>query len=382
MYLILVSAILSWLFIVAGFVVILGGFALLVAAPVSLGFILARRRATRQDSLLWILSIAAEKGIPFAPAVLAFADQYRGGSRRRITNLAARLNAGTPLPVALEQERKLVSRDAVLLCGVGQITGLMPRALRMAATTRSSQFPIWAAIAARIAYLMVLLVTMETIASFLFYFIVPKFEAIFSDFGIRLPRTTVISIEVSHFLIKYFPLTALLFLGQVILLFFLPMSFISWGNFDVPLFDRLLGRRHTCLVLRALSLFVDAGKPISLGLSTLSRHYPTWRIRRRLANADEQVAHGADWIEAMRHQQLIRESDAEVLQAATATGNLGWALGELADSGERRLAIRFQAVIQTLFPVLLFVLGVVVFWLALTYFSPLVTLIMRISDRN
>ena len=42
----------------------------------------------------------------------------------------------------------------------------------------------------------------------------------------------------------------------------------------MPVFDRLLGRRHTALVLRSLSLFVEGGKPIPLGLALLAEPLP------------------------------------------------------------------------------------------------------------
>ena len=71
-------------------------------------------------------------------------------------------------------------------------------------------------------------------------------------------------------------------LVELALLLFLPLSFLAWSNYTVPLFDRLLGRRHTALVLRSLALMVEGGKPIALGLSTLTQHYPTAWVRRRL----------------------------------------------------------------------------------------------------
>ena len=71
---------------------------------------------------------------------------------------------------------------------MGDQTGRLPEALRMAASSRSSQLPIWTAIATRIAYLLALLLVMQTICGFMLYFIIPKFESIFKDFGVPLPR--------------------------------------------------------------------------------------------------------------------------------------------------------------------------------------------------
>jgi type II secretory pathway component PulF len=315
-----------------------------------------------------------------APAVVAFADQYRGSAYRRLMTLAAQLNAGTALPEALGRARKIASRDAVLLAWIGQETGTLPKALRISAVSRSTHLPIWTAIAARLSYVLALLLAMQTVSGFILYFIIPKFESIFRDFGLSLPHVTLMTIHASHWIMRYSPLTLLIPPIEIILLIFLPLSFLSWGNYSVPVFDRLLGRRHTALVFRALALTVEGGKPIALGLSTLARHYPTPWVRRRLIAASSDVAQGADWIESLWGRRVIRSTDAEVLSAAAAVGNLAWALSELAETIERRLATRFQGAVQSLFPLAVLGLGMVVFILAVAYFLPLVQLITHLAD--
>jgi type II secretory pathway component PulF len=132
-------------------------------------------------------------------------------------------------------------------------------------------------------------------------------------------------------------------------------------------------------MLRSLSLVVETGKPIEVGLSALASHYPTWWVRRKLIKADEAVRHGEPWIDALWHQGLIRTRDAEVLVSASEVGNLPWAMRELAETGERRLAFRFQAFVQTLFPLVVVGIGLLVFFLAIAFFAPLVELIRRLA---
>jgi len=384
MYFVAGSAVLSWLgiliydsillafFLMAG---IIFAFAMVMGA----GIIQARRRSTRQDSLLWVLAIASEHGMPLPPAIAACAEQYWGPAYARIMGLADRLNLGTMLPEALEQSRGVVSRDAVLLSWVGQESGKLPRALRMAATARSTQLPIWTAIAARLSYILGVLLVMQTISSFILYFIIPKFEAIFKDFNVALPMVTIWVIEVSHLLIKYGAITSVLFVAELGLLIFLPFSFLAWGNYNIPLLDRLLGRRHTALIFRSLGLMVEGDKPILLALSTLANHYPTGWVRRRLRRVWSEVKDRADWIESLQQHRLIRSTDAEVLSSAAAVGNLAWALHELAETAERRLATRVQAVVQTLFPLMVVCLGVLVFFIGVAYFAPLVSLISKLA---
>ena len=380
MYTIVVVAILLWLFLLIGALLIVGGIVVVIAAVIGGGVTLARRRATRQDSLLGVMAIAAEREMPMAPAIVAFADQYRGGSHRRIMDLAAYMNWGAVLPEALEKSPKVMSQDAVLLSWIGQVTGKLPKALRLAATARTTQLPIWTAIAAGGSiYIVVLLLAMQIVSSFILYFILPKLEASFRDFNLSLPQITVLTIDASHFIIKYFVFFFPFVLMELFLLFYIPASFLTGGNYRFPLFDRLLRRRHTALILRSLALVVEAGKPISLGLSTLSNHYPMRWVRRKLLAVESDVQQGADWIESLLQHGLIRSTEAEVLRSSAAVGNLAWALAELAETTERRLANRVQAWVQFLFPLVVLALGVLVLFFAVSYFVPLVTLIRELS---
>ena len=359
-------------------VVVVGLIFILITAMGS-GVVLAWSSTTKQDALLHVLAIAAEREMPFAPAVAAFSDQYRGLAHRRVMHLAARLNWGTTLAEALEQSRRLVTRDAVLLAWVGQTAGVLPKALRMAADSRSSQLPIWTSIASRIAYILLLLLGMQGIGGVILYYVAPRFESIFRDFNLALPRITWFVIEASSFLVSFQTPLSFLPLLELAILILLPFSFLAWGSYSVPVFDRLLERRHTALVLRSLSLFVEGGKPIPLGLALLANHYPTYWVHRRISRAATAVQGGLGWIEALRTSGVIRAADAAVLASAEAVGNLAWALAELAETAERRLAIRFQLVSQTLFPLVVVMLGMVVFILAVAYFLPLVSLIEALS---
>ena len=119
------------------FLLVLFGIVVFFAAVMGSGVILARGGRRGRIRCCSILAIAAEREMPLAPAVVAFADQYRGGSHRRIMHLAAELNGGAMLPEALERVPRTSSRATrVLLAWVGQAAGMLPKALRVAAASR------------------------------------------------------------------------------------------------------------------------------------------------------------------------------------------------------------------------------------------------------
>ena len=140
MYLVAAAAILCWLGMLAidsamiGTLLVMGGIVFLFAAVMGAGVIVARGRATRQDSLLSVLAIAAERGMPLAPAVLAFADQYRGLLTGGSRTWPPGSTGGRSFP-RRSSGRASWSR-ATRSCWRGSVeaAGRLPRALRMAAT--------------------------------------------------------------------------------------------------------------------------------------------------------------------------------------------------------------------------------------------------------
>ena len=279
-----VSAVVLWLGMKLGLEasLLLMPLALIVMALTS-AFVASRLRASRQEALVSMLAIAAERGMPLAPALEAFADQFRGRAQRRILGVVDELHAGKPLHLALVRPYRIVSRDASLMARVGDECGRLGPAMRLVGASRAQQTGVWSAVTGRLAYLLTVVSVAEGISAYLLYNYVPSFQAIFADFGVALPEVTQVMISGSMVLDRYRWVVGPLFLLQLILIIFLPFSFGGWLNYRVPVFDRLFGRRHTALTMRALSVVIEAGQPIGLGLKILAEQYPANWFRRRLA---------------------------------------------------------------------------------------------------
>lgn len=351
-------------------------FALLFACALGAGAIVARRRTSQQDSLLWMLAIAADHGMPLATTARALADQFGRSYRRRVLQFAERLNRGESLPDALDGDRRLLSADSRLLVRAGQESGRLGPTLRTALAARSEVASLQTGVAAKLSYLLGLLLIVQGIFVFLVFHIAPRYETVFMDFGLPLPAVTARLFEGAHFLMRYlFWLPAL----TVILLIWIPFAVAGWTGLNVPVVGRLFRRRHASLILRALTPFVEANQPIERGMDMIADHYPTRWVRRKLTKAALRVHQGADWRAALGEAGLIREADRDALSAATVVGNLGWAMNDLAEAAERRRRVRIEAWAQTLFPVGVVTMGLVVLFVGAGFFMPLVDLIRRLS---
>ena len=376
-------AVIGWVVFVIGYLTITVATTSALAVPTlpiligAIVFLSFRRHANNQDALLWVLEVAADRGIPLAPGVQAFSGQVTGMYQIWTASLADLLRQGASLPEALDTIPKLVPRRASLMIRMGWESGNLALGLKEAGASRETRQPILHAIGGRMAYLGWVATIGTFIVAFVLYFIIPKFEAIFRDFGVMLPELTLLVIRTSHFMVDYSWLGVLVFLSAMI---YGLVGLLGPGDLSIPVFDRLFARRHMITILRSLAVVVSAGRPIPPALDALSRWYPAAWVRKRLTQAAVDTSQGVDWTEALFENGLLSSSDVGVLTSAQRAGNLGWALRELAETGERRWAYRLQAWSQLLFVLTMLILGTLVFLLAVSFFLPLITLIERLAS--
>jgi protein transport protein HofC len=379
LYTVLYAALVCWIGVMTGVLFFVGFLGLLFAIVAGLALIYARRRSTQQDALLWALAIAAERAMPLAPTLEAFAGQCRGRYRRKVLAAAHDLRRGYSLPEVLDRDPDLFPRSAAVLIRIGDESGVLAGALRESSSLRADERGPWVALAIRLAYLLWVLILLQVVMGFLFYFVVPKLEAIFADFGVPLPAITVLTLGAMHTVAAFWPVVLLLLLVQVGLLLLVSATGLGVYPWDLPLVGRAFLRHHTALVLRGLSRAVEGGRSLDQALATLARIYPEETIRIRLRRVRRDVQGGEDWCVALLRAGLIRPAEVALLESAQRAGNLAWVLRVAAEDSQRRFGYRLQWMAQAILPLIVVVIGALVFLVVVSYFSPIVLLIQRLT---
>jgi general secretion pathway protein F len=383
----------AWTMILVGMSGVIIGLSLslsLHVLPLSLGFwltalmivamVVCRYRAAEQQTLLWSLAVAAERGIPLAHAVRTFADERADEMGLRALRLADLLDAGAPLPEALQRSRLYLATDELVAVRLGWNRGELGPRLRQAATRIESLEAVLGSVVAKCFYLMVLVGAGSSALIFIMLKIVPIFARMFDEFGLILPAPTVLLIDISNQAIRVWPLIVLLCMLMGIPLIAGALQYMGWLPRNVPLIWRLSKRVDSAVLMRSLAVAVRQQQSLSETLRVLSQLYPTRAICTRLKRAMASIDQGADWCESLRANGLIKSADAAVLRSAQRVGNLAWALDEMADSNLRRLAYRMRAWLNLLFPATLLLFGLCVMLIAAGVMLPLIELIQRLSS--
>lgn len=360
--------------------VLLGAFGILVAVPLLLWVAECwTSRRAREAQFLMMLALAVRHELPLADEVEAFEASVWSRRPQRYADLANRLREGRPLGESLVMSRGVLSQSLSREIAAAEAAGDLPAALQSMATRQTALLRrrhFDSSLALSLFYVWTLLATITGVAGFLMYYIVPKYKAIFDDFGTELPVWTVSLIRTSDALTgDFLPLMPLMSLPILACAAAATVYFVGWGNLNVPLLMRWFPRRDAPDLLRSLSYAVEASQPLPEVVDGLAQRHLRTDMQARLAQFSDALRRGEPLWQPLQQERFIRPPEADALAAAQRANNLPWAMRTLADSLDRGSFQRAQFWIELFKPTLVIGLGLLVGWIALAMFLPLVKLI-------
>jgi len=367
------------------------GFVLLIIAAFAGIELLRARRAMQRQAVWGMVSGEFTGQLPSSTSLWHHQNRFTGIVGRAFRRLVTEIDQGTDLRSAIGLHRKALPDEAQAYAAIDALASLDTPAtdekgeddqhlsnhwnyveLHMADTTRQ--------LYQRITYLGTVLFVMMSILTFVMIKIVPSFVLIFEDFDLQLPRATILLISVSEgfvgsaisavFLLGFF--LAMFFCFAVVLFYLCDMPVLS------PISDRLFFTKHRAFVLRLLAIAAERGQPFSQAIQQLAEQrpwYPSSYVRRRLARVNREIALGNDWKVALNHNSFIKTADFPMLETAQNVGNLPWVLRTLASQKLRTMIFRWTAFEQIAFPCTVILIGLLVMWVSVALFIPIVELI-------
>lgn len=360
-------------------------------------------REGRQEEMLRLVSTAAESNAPLAPALWAYLRDRPHGLLRecwvalllffvlpgyywawhrrnsfdsKVARVAYYLEMGTSLPHALQATPGVVSREATFAVLVGQQTGKLAACLR--ASLPKSLGPLWLEVLPRFLYPLMLLVFLSSIVGFWVALLLPRLERIFSEFDTELPEATLRLARLGQFADFYLVVAGIVTLEGLALIGLLyASSTLRWYVPGVALIYRRYVQSH---VLKMLAVLLDAGTPAPTALAWLADSgcfAPV--VRRRLHVAKERVGQGETLAAGLRRGGLLPSPLVSLVQAAERIQNLPWALAELGETLGERTVRTLRRLSQALTPLMVAALGLVVAFVVIGMFMPIVELLAKLS---
>jgi len=291
--------------------------------------------------------------------------------------LANRLESGESLAEALRSVPGAACREVRLAAAVGEATGALGPCLKDASRERWSA--AWMEVVPRLLYPLFLLQIIFAVVSFLSIFIIPKYKKIFDEFGLSLPVITQTLTDNSSWFADYSLLVQLITLFLILMGISLVIASptVRW---HMPLLGRLYCWGVQAEVLRSLGRFLAVGQPVPAALTFMIQpHVFPPVVQRRLRAVEATIGQGEPLEIALRGAGLLPASMAPLVSSATRVGNLPWALVELGDHLSGRAFRLVKQLSLMLAPILVVAIGMVVLFVVVAMFLPLIKLLERLS---
>jgi type II secretory pathway component PulF len=322
-----------------------------------------------QHSLLRLLSVAHRERLEVAPLISNLAEEHRGGYRRLLRRLAARLADGTPLVDALEQTPDVLPDQSLLAIRFASQTGtLAPTYEHGVENCDAAPSQARASIRQTVFYTIVTLLILILSVSFLLVFIIPVLaemseQLVLDEIGLEMPWSLEAIVTAGHTVSNYAPL---FILGLLLIawLIWSPSSRRFVRGLVPTRWVRGIAQARSAEILRLLSFAVEAGRPLPAAISTLARYHYDKTVRQRLLFARNEMEQGAEVWTSLADAELLTPDEANALAGATSSQSRVWTMRRLAGSKHASVVRRSDTLVAFVQPTVTVLFAVIVLLIA------------------
>ena len=347
-------------------------------------FLLNRPEPIRQASLLMVLATGLGDSNSLMSGLKALAMESSSPWSDKINQLRFLIEQGQTLSEALSSATGLVPDTTLLAIRVGEQTGTLRQVLadeaRQLMNESTSSSPAQPMFSTTLAWMLTVGMIALSLVTFIMIFIVPKYKKIFSDFGVDLPPLTETLIGASDFGMKFGLVTILPMMSCLLA----ASVYMVWAHLQQLSSGRIVFSEHfprfwTPIMLRLLSITVAAGESLNDAVHAMHTQLRPGKAGGRLSAVRQEVNAGNDCWVSLQNNGFLRRREVAFLESAAKTHHLDWGLIHLARTIDRRRDRWIQRLITFVQPVVVFLVGMVVAFVCVALFLPLIKLLNDLS---
>lgn len=237
-----------------------------------------------------------------------------------------------------------------------------------------------------LAYPAFLLITMGIVLAVLFVFVMPRFVAMYTDFGAELPAATRVLVHFVEHVYLYIPLLA-------------GIATLSWAAYRrlvattqgrlwidsmkgrVPIWGPVSIDVARAQLTRTVATLLTGGTPLVEALQTTAAALSNRADAQRLARATQSVIEGSNLADAIRRVDLMPVTALKMIEVGEASGNLETMLGEIAEYYEERVGGRLARMMALIEPLMMLLMGILIGGIILVMYLPIFYMV-EIVKRN
>lgn len=360
-----------------------GGDAFAPAAARASGGRVPAQLVTEFTTQLATLSAA---GIPIVKALTILEGQTRPGPFKNVlAALVEDVSAGTALSEAMAKHPQCFDTLYSSMVKAGEAGGVLDAILNRLAAFREKAATIRAKIKGALIYPAVVAVVAVAVVSAVIVFVIPKFEEIFDSFGAELPAITRLLLDTSRFTISYWYIVFGVPFGLVMGHFALmrrggPYRYrVHKLLLRAPALGPVIAKANIAGFSRTFGTLIEAGVPHLDALSIVRDTTGNAVLVEGVEQIRKVVREGEGIARPMGESGVFDDLVVNMVDVGEATGELDKMLLKVADAYDVAVDRRIDALFKVIEPALLLVMAVVVGFIVVALFMPLMTIMSQLS---
>lgn len=350
---------------------------------------IGRAKTKHVTSFTRQLATLQDAGLPILRSLSILEEQQKAGPlKNALGTIAEDVEGGCTLSEAMSKHPKAFDRLYVNMVAAGETGGVLDIILIRLAEFMEKAQKLKSKIKGAMIYPTVVMTFAIGIVAMIMVVVVPKFEEIFADFGTTLPAVTQYLIIVSNWFAKGTPpgWVFLLFSPVAFFLFMKLMNQSKGGRFAVdtvklkiPVMGQIIGKSSVARFTRTLGTLINAGVPILEAINITKDTSGNEVYARAMTKVHDSIREGESFAEPLRASKVCDGIVVNMVAVGEETGELDKMLIKVADNYDEEVEVLVGSLLSLLEPIMVAVLGVIVGFIVIALFLPLVALIQSIT---
>ncbi|MBI2298633.1 MAG: type II secretion system F family protein [Armatimonadetes bacterium] len=307
-----------------------------------------------------------------------------------IRDLQQQVEAGESLSKSLQRYPNIFNNLFIGLVRAGEVGGVLDETLERLAVFLERDQELRRKIKSSMTYPVMVMLVAFGIVTFLMTFILPKFIQLFKDLGVtNFPTPTLILKNTSDFMLtwmfKRFYITWPVLFGFLVLFRKWKSTrsgkrIYDWCKLRVPVFGSLGHKIALGRFSRTLSTLLGSGVPVLSAMETTAGTVDNEIISSAIMNARTAIREGEEIAKPLKDSGMFPPMVVQMVAIGEETGALDQMLSKVADFYESEVEAMLESLTAALEPIMIVFLGVMVGFIVISMFLPLVAIIDQLSQ--
>ncbi len=340
------------------------------------------KRVTQRDLLIFTQQLASllDAGLQVDRGLAVIVDLAPNEAvKELVSELRRDVQGGVALSDAMQKYPRIFSRFYVSMVRAGEAAGALEGVLRRLGEFLERESELRGYLRASMIYPAIMAVLSLGAVVMLLTMVVPRFVVIFADLGQALPLPTLILVQTSDWVVRYWWVIAVSIAG----VFAAARGYVKTGNgrlrvdqwaLKLPLLGELIQKTAVSRFARTLATLLSSGVTLPKALRILRDATGNEVLGRALENTVQKVEAGGGLARHLGAEEVFPAMAVHMIGVGEETGNLEGMLEKVANTFDTELRNSIKAALSVLEPALILSMALVVGFIVAAMLLPIVSI--------